>query len=217
MNRRELFNQFGGVAACTPGSTVCGADLVPNVALTTHENRQVKFYDDLVKGKQIVVNMMYANCEGFCSTITSRLVDIHAALGERVGKDLFMYSITLKPEEDDAAVLKDFAAMHHAVLPGWEFLTGDPYDIETLRYALFRHNHIKLDLDPDVHAADLRIINDAYHCWLHVAPLASTATVLQHINWANPPRSLEQRLEDNRRLQESIDEEVEEFGYRKIV
>jgi protein SCO1 len=217
MNRRELFGEFGGVAACKPGSAVCGADLIPNVALRTAENREVRFYQDLVKGKQVVINMMYANCEGFCPAITTRLVDIHAALRDRMGKDLFMYSITLKPWEDDPHALKEFAAMHGAILPGWEFLTGDPYDIETLRYSLFRHNHIKLDLDLDVHAADLRIINDAYNCWLHVAPLASTATVLQHIAWADMPKSLEQRLEENRRLQERIDEEVERFGYRKIV
>ena len=43
--------------------------------------------------------------------------------------------------------------MHGALLPGWTFLTGDAHDIDTLRFALFRHNHIKLDLDPDAHTA----------------------------------------------------------------
>ena len=78
-----------------------------------------------------------------------------------MGKDLFMYSITLYPEQDDPAALKKFATMHGALLPGWTFLTGDPYDIETIRYRLFRENHIKFDLDPGFHAAKLRIINDA--------------------------------------------------------
>jgi protein SCO1/2 len=160
---------------------------------------------------------MYANCKGFCPAITSRLVEIHQELAPRMGRDLFMYSITLKPQEDDPAALKGFAEMHGALLPGWTFLTGDAYDIDTLRFALFRHDHIKIDLDPDAHAGKLRIINDAINRWVHVAPLASKMTVLQHIAWADPPKTWQQREEDNRRLQEQIRKEVAQYGYRKVV
>src|ERR1044071_3480654 len=159
MNRRELFSGSIGECAASPGQA--GAQLIPNVALRTHEGKDVRFYDDLIKGRQVIINMMYAHCEGFCPMITSRLVEIHKDFGARMGRDLFMYSITLKPEEDDPAALKEFADMHHALLPGWQFLTGAPFDIETLRFALFRHDHIKLDLDLQVHAGRLRIINDA--------------------------------------------------------
>lgn len=218
MNRRELFADIAGIGAHPEQARACGgADIIPNVSLRTHENVEVRFYDDLVKGRQVLINMMYASCEGYCPAITTRLVEIHRALAERMGRDLFMYSITLKPEEDSPAALKDFAGVHGALLPGWTFLTGDPYDIETLRYALFRHNHIKLDLDPQTHTGKLRIINDAINRWVHVAPLASKATVLQHISWADPPRTLQQRLEDNRRLQQQIGKEVEQFGYRKVI
>lgn len=218
MNRRELFANVTGVGALPGMARTCsGADIIPNVALRTHENVAVRFYDDLVKGRQVLINMMYASCEAYCPAITSRLVDIHKALADRMGRDLFMYSITLKPAEDDPAALKAFAKMHGALLPGWTFLTGDAYDIETLRFALFRHNHIKLDLDPQAHTGKLRIINDAINRWVHVAPFASKATVLQHISWADPPRTPEQRMEDNRRLQEQIGREMEQFGYRKVI
>jgi protein SCO1/2 len=217
MQRRELFSSFAGVGVCAPANTDCGADLIPNVVLTTHEGVQARFYDDLVKGKQVIVNMMYTSCTAFCPAITTRLVEIHAALGDRMGRDLFMYSISLKPEEDDPPALRAFAEMHGALLPGWTFLTGSAYDIETLRYALFKHGHIGIDLDIDVHTGRLRIINDAINRWVHVAPLASKYTVLQHISWADTPRSFEQRVEDNRNLQEQIDQEVEKFGYRKVI
>jgi protein SCO1/2 len=213
IKRRELFSSFAGIGASPANAHVCsGADLIPNVPLLTHEGKEVRFYDDLVRGKQVVINMMYASCDGYCPAITRRLVEIHQALAMRMGRDLFLHSITLKPREDDA-----FARMHGALLPGWTFLTGDAHDIDTLRFALFRHNHIKLDLDPDTHTSKLRIINDAINRWTHVAPLASTMTVLQHISWADPPKSFEQRLEDNRKLQRAIDKERELYGYRKIV
>jgi protein SCO1 len=126
-----------------------------------------------------------------------------------------MYSISLKPEQDDPAALKRFAQMHGALLPGWTFLTGDPYDIETIRFKLFAWRHIKLDLDLEFHTGMVRIINDATNCWTMVNPYASMFTVLEHISWADPPKSLEQRIKENYATQERINEEVKRYGYRK--
>jgi protein SCO1/2 len=222
MNRRNLFANFAGDKpsvgkspnAPHPGSL--GASLFTNASLRTHENKEVKFYDDLIKGRQVIINLMYANCEGACPVITSKLVKVHQALKDRMGKDLFIYSITLKPEQDDPAALKKFAEMHGAAnLPGWLFLTGDPYDIETIRFRLFRWDHINLDLDLNLHASMLRIINDATNCWTMAIPQASIFTILEHISWADPPKSLEETLEENKAIQEKIDKEIKQYGYRK--
>ena len=72
----------------------------PNFELTTHEGKKVRFYDDLIKDKIVVINFMYANCEGICIPITMNLKRVQNLLGDRVGRDIFMYSITLKPKED---------------------------------------------------------------------------------------------------------------------
>jgi len=32
------------------------------VVLTSHNGEQVRFYDDLIKGKTVVINFMYATC-----------------------------------------------------------------------------------------------------------------------------------------------------------
>jgi len=194
-----------------------GPAVFTNALVRTHENKQVRFYDDLIKGRQVLINLMYATCEGLCPQVTSNLVKVHQALKDRMGKDLFMYSITVKPQEDDPAALKDYADMHRALLPGWTFLTGEPYDIETIRYRLFRMDHIAIDLDLNAHTSWVRIINDATNRWLHVSPLASLNTVLQHISWANPPRSFQEKLEENKRLQKQIDKEVKQYGYRRTV
>lgn len=214
MNRRELFS--GSMGECA-NPQLTNAKRIPNVTLRNQDNVPVRFYDELVKGRQVIINMMYTHCEGFCSMITQRMVEVHKALAPRMGKNLFMYSISLKPEEDDPAALKEFARVQRANLPGWQFLTGDAYDIETLRFSLFRHNHIKIDLDIETHAARLRIINDAIGRWVHVAAMANPATVLQHISWADPPLTEAQRREENRRLQKQIDAEVARYGYRKVV
>src|SRR6184192_3122047 len=114
MNRRT-FLAAGAVSAigCAalrggPGArqAVERRSRLPNVPLQTHEGKTVRFYDDLVRGRIVTVNFMYARCQNICPGMTSNLAMVQRALGERVGRDIFMYSITLKPEEDTPAVLR---------------------------------------------------------------------------------------------------------------
>ncbi|MFY9607903.1 MAG: SCO family protein [Blastocatellia bacterium] len=223
MKRRKFFTSVGSdnpsnllraPVQGVPHVASPGPEIFTNARLLTHENKEVRFYDDLIKGKQVLINMMYATCEGTCPIVTSNLVRVHEVLKDRMGKDLFMYSITVKPEEDDPAALKTYAEMHRALRPGWTFLTGDPYDIETIRYRLFAMNHIAIDTNIYGHTSFLLIINDATNRWLHVDPQASLFTVLRKISWANPRRSREQMMEDNKKQQEQINKERRMYGYR---
>ncbi len=226
MKRRKFFSSLGSDKPSSalrapvqgvPHVASPGPAIFTNARLRTHENKEVRFYEDLIKGKQVLINLMYATCEGTCPVITSNLVRVHKALKDRMGKDLFMYSITVKPEDDDPAAMKDYAEMHGALLPGWTFLTGDPYDIETIRYRLFNMNHIAVDIDVYSHTSFLLIINDATNRWLHVDPQISLSGVLRKISWADPPKTRQQIMEDNKKLQEQIDRERRMYGYRKTV
>ncbi|HET9395513.1 MAG TPA: SCO family protein, partial [Nitrospiraceae bacterium] len=124
MNRRDLIT---GTAPEKPvRSASRGPEFYTNARLRTHEGREVRFYDDLIKGKIVTINFMYTQCEGVCPTSTMNLVKLQKALGDRVGRDIFFYSISLKPEEDDPAKLKQYVA-DHGVGPGWLFLTGDDF------------------------------------------------------------------------------------------
>src|SRR6201999_1483520 len=116
MNRRTLFaNLLSDDGPREPLPPSNGWARFPNSLLRTHENKQVRFYDDLIKGRQVVISLMYASCDSFCPIATANLVKVHEALKGRMGRDLFMYSLTVKPEEDDPAALKSYAQMHHAL------------------------------------------------------------------------------------------------------
>lgn len=217
MKRRELFTGPGLTAEICAPAVRRMANLIPNAPFRTHEGREVRFYDDIIKGRQVMVMMMYANCETFCPMATTRMVELHhKALASRMGKDLFMVNLSLKPEEDDPVALKAYAEMHRALLPGWTFLTGSRYDVDTLRYKFFSHDHIGIDADVDLHAGLIKIVNDETGRWFHADAFASTRTLLDHIRWSDSPKSLADQREQNRKLQEEIDKEVELYGYRKI-
>jgi len=133
-----------------PSRQILQERFFPNIALTSHTGQQVRFYQDLLKDKIVMINMMYTNCEGICPTVTSHLVKVQNLLGDKVGRDVFMYSISLKPEEDTPEALNKYAQAHK-VRPGWSFYTGAPRDIERLRVTLGY-----VDPDPQVDADKLQ-------------------------------------------------------------
>jgi protein SCO1/2 len=156
---------------------------LPNVPLVAHTGQRVRFYDDLVKDKKVVINFMYAKCEGICVPVTANLVRVQKLLGDRVGRDIFMYSITLKPAQDSADDLREYAEQHH-VGPGWLFLTGAPTDIEHLRRALgFTYADPVEDADTSNHIGMVRFGVEPLTRWAACPGMANPEHIVRTILW----------------------------------
>jgi protein SCO1 len=108
-----------------------GADYFPNVTLTTQDGATVRFYDDLLKGKSVAINVIFTQCRDVCPLETAKLRELQKILGDKVGKDIFFYSISIDPKHDTPQVLKAYADKFEAG-PGWLFLTGKPEDIKLI-------------------------------------------------------------------------------------
>lgn len=198
-NRRDVLAMLGGMP---PGGGVVGGApddysssrkktqerYLPNVELTTHEGKKVRFYDDLVKDKIVVINFMYAECTGICPTITANLLRVQKLLGDRVGRDIFMYSITLTPEKDTPAALKHYVQMHK-VKPGWVYLTGNASDIDSLRRNLgFSTSNKELDKDKTNHIGMVKYGNEARQWWAMVPGKAKPEWIVESIGWMDGPK-----------------------------
>jgi protein SCO1 len=161
----------------------------PNVTLTTHEGKKVKFYDDLLKDKIVIINFMYVKCEGTCPGTTTNLVKVQKLLGNRVGKDIFMYSITLKPEEDTPKVLNAYAKAYK-VGPGWQFLTGDPKDIELLRQKLgYIDRDPVRDANKSNHITMLRWGNEPNTLWAGCPASLAPGKIVKEISLVDWPEA----------------------------
>src|SRR6185295_15723604 len=179
------------------GNAISSRELIrqryfPNLVLTTHEGKQVRFYEDLIKDKIVLINMMYAKCEGICTPVTMNLKKVQELLGDRVGRDIFIYSLTLKPEEDTPMMLKHYAQMHH-VGPGWLFLTGSSQDIELLRKKLgFTNPDPKLDADKSQHIGMVRYGNEALTLWAACPGMANASWIVESVlfmDWPKTPQT----------------------------
>ena len=140
---------------------------LPNVELITQDGKKVRFYDDLVKDKRVVIQFMFTRCKDICPVITHHLVEVQQMLDGRVGRDIFFYSISLSPEEDSPRDLKAFAKKH-GTGPGWTFLTGKPEDILNLRKSLgFFYKNPKEDADRNNHSGMIMIGTEPLMRWAH--------------------------------------------------
>lgn len=156
---------------------------LPNVAVQDQDGRELRFYDDLMKDKIVTINFFYAKCEGICPTVTANLAKAQKILGERVGREIFMTSISLKPEHDTPAVLKEYAGMFKAG-PGWSFLTGKPADIELLRRSLgFTNLDPRLDQDTSQHIGNVRMGNEPLMIWAACPGMSRPEFIAKSITW----------------------------------
>jgi len=198
MKRRSLLTAFGmspfaggmmAREASDPQREAIRARYFPDVVLHTHEGKKVRFYRDLIKDKIVMINFMYAHCDGICPGITANLVKVQRLLGDRVGRDIFMYSLSYSFSTFGPKVLKEYAQMH-GVRPGWKFLTGHPQDVELLRRKLGARNlDPVLDADTSQHTGIIRYGNEPMRWWAACPGLSRPAWIVESVSWVDWPKN----------------------------
>src|SRR5207248_3311652 len=121
---------------------------------------------------------------------TARLAQVQRLLGDRMGRDVFFYSITIDPDHDTPAVLAEYAEKYHAA-PGWLFLTGAKGDIELIGRKLGLYTGPD-PRNPDGHVPYLLVGNQATGQWMRNSavdnPKFIARTIGQWMNsWQTPP------------------------------
>jgi protein SCO1 len=190
MNRRELFALAlprGRFAPFDSGPEVMRKRFFPNVPLVTHEGKRVHFYDDLLKGKIVVVNLMYADCTKLCPLITMNLARAQKIVAERTKAEIHFVSLTIKPETDTPAKLAAYAQMHE-IKHNWLFCTGRADDLELLRGKLgYRDPDPKKDLkDKSLHSGMVRYGNEPLSQWSSIQGSANAEWIAEEILYVVP-------------------------------
>jgi protein SCO1 len=195
MNRRRFFLGTAAAALAPFALSIAGkAEKLPqdgvewftNVPVTTQDGRTLRFYDDVMKGKILLINFFFTGCDDVCPLATDNLVRVQELLGDRVGKDIFFVSISLTPEHDTPEVMAAYAKAH-GVGPGWVFLTGQKDDIELLRHRLgFWDIDPAVDADPEQHLGTVRLANEPMHRWAMSPSLLSPTGIVRAVHRVIP-------------------------------
>ena len=166
-------------APAEPARAAIQQQHLPNVPLVTHDGRQVRFYDDLVRNKSVVLTFVSSAAPAESRKVTHNLAAIQKLFGNRVGRDMFLYSIARTPERDTPAAIQRWATWSGAG-PGWKFLTGKPADVERLRTSLgFGSDDPAEDANPAFSVGVVRYGTEPEMRWGHCQSQAE-ARVIAH-------------------------------------
>jgi protein SCO1/2 len=159
------------VGSTAESSSETSPSYFPNITLLTQDGVPVRFYDDLLKGKIVLINFMLTTCNGVCPPMTANMLKVQKYLGEHVGREVVMISISVDPQTDTPPVLKKYADNFKAQ-PGWYFLTGKKENIDRVLHKLGGYAEDKMQ-----HSAVLLIGNEATGDWMKLHALTRPAEI----------------------------------------
>ena len=136
-----------------------------NLELINQDGETVQFFDDVMKDKVVVINFIFTNCKGACPLMTHKLTLVRDKLEGYVGEPLQFVSLSLDPERDTPAAMKEFAETHNADHDGWIFLTGDAGNLDTIIKKLGQYTD-----DMEAHSTMMLAgnVNNAH--WIKILP-----------------------------------------------
>jgi protein SCO1 len=190
-----------------------GANYFPDYTLTNHHGEKVQFFTDLIKDKIVVINFIYTSCPDTCPLETSRLREVYSILKDRMGKDIFFYSITIDPDNDTEATLKAYAE-RWGVGPGWTFLTGKESEISDIRKK-FGLLSARDEVNLAAHQVNMVMGNQKIGRWIHRTPFDSASVLAEHLGtWLNNYRNIKTAWNDYADAPELRHEDSGEYIYR---
>lgn len=115
-----------------------------DITLVNQDGQEMRLYSDLLKGKVVVINAFFTTCTGVCPPMNRNIEKMQEVLGDRLGKDVHLISISVDPVTDTPPKLKEYAQRFHAK-PGWYFLTGKKENVDAALHKLGQYVKVRED------------------------------------------------------------------------
>jgi len=145
------------------------------VIIYDQDGKRLNFYSDLIKGKTVVINFIFTTCTTICPSLTATMRQVQKQLGERVGRDVWLISVSVDPNTDVPERLNSFSSKFGAGV-GWTFVTGSKADIDRLLKALGGYVS-----DKNNHSPIILIGNEPAGYWMRSYGLAPPTTIARLI------------------------------------
>lgn len=149
---------------------------LPDLLLLDENGRKVRFYSDLIKGKTVLISFFYTSCTYTCLIQSDVFSRLQAELGDRLGKEVFLISVTIDPETDTPQRLKTWGAQH-GLKKGWTLVTGSKGDMSKLVGHLTGNPLGRIEL----HSPFIYIGNDKKNSWAATYGLAEPKELIEKL------------------------------------
>lgn len=162
------------------------SDRIPDIVLYTHEGRPIRFYEEYIHDKRVVVNFMYTVCKGICPGMTRNIKKTRELMAAQGRTDYVFVSVSIEPDQDTPDQLRNYMRANGIEnspdLPPWVFVTGHLEDIDSLRYSLgvYEKDPV-LDADRTKHGGIITFGNDRSDWWSATSALQPPRLMVEAI------------------------------------
>lgn len=150
--------------------------LVPDVWLVTQDGKSVRFYSDLIKDKAVVIGFFYTSCVFLCTRHGEFFSGIQRQAGDRLGKEVFLVSVSMDPKSDTPARLRKWGTTYGRK-QGWTLVTGQAKEVEKL-LKILTGNPIG---QTELHSTLFYVTNQQTGRWSHMSGYPVLADIERHI------------------------------------
>ena len=137
-----------------------------DLEVVDQNGKQQRFYSDALKGRVVLLNFLFTNCESACPMLVQKLKMTRSLMAESIKDDVWFVSISIDPERDTPEAMKKFARKHGVDESRWLFLTGDKQKLDHIVKKLGQYT-------PDIEAHTTLMLagNTLTRHWTRVMPM----------------------------------------------
>lgn len=150
---------------------------IPDVLVRDHQGRKVRFYSDLIKDKVVVLNFFYTSCTYTCTMQGKTFSKLQSLLGDRMGKSVYLVSVTTDPVKDKHKQLQAWARRYQ-LKAGWTLVTGDGSEINKLVVHLTGSS-----ATAGMHLPVTFVVNDRKGTWITSTEIVAPEQLLKTVNY----------------------------------
>ena len=162
-----------GQAGAPDGEPSPAANYFSDVVMVNQDGEEVRFYSDLLQGKIVVINTIFTTCTGVCPVMSKAFTRLQEHLGDRLGRDVHLISISVDPENDTPERLKAFGSALGA-RAGWYLLTGERENVDIVLNKLGAYVEEK-----ESHSAIMLVGNEPTGLWKKAFGLANSEDLIK--------------------------------------
>jgi len=168
-------------AATAPAADAAAAEdkarnYFTDLEVIDQNGKRLRFYSDVLKGRVVLINFIFTNCQDACPLVTHKLNQVRSLMAEVVRDEVWFVSISVDPERDTPEAMKAFAKKQRVDESRWLFLTGPKQNLDFIVKRLGQYTQ-----EVEAHSTLMLAGNDKTRHWTRVMPMVPPAGVAEQL------------------------------------
>ena len=137
---------------------------------------KLRFYTDVLRNRVVLISFIFTNCDYACPMQAQKLKQTRALMVPAIKDEVWFVTLSVDPERDTPAAMKQFAEKQGLDESRWLFLTGKKENVDFLVKRLGQYTE-----NVEAHTTLMLAGNDRTRHWTRVLPMVPPDGIAQQM------------------------------------